>query len=381
MINSRQFLILVLLLKLVFVNHANAETSRLKGCLIQLKRIFSKTDSGGSVIKAPQKPSFDLLDPKIKKTKVELVDKGPEGQVVSTGKMDRIQPDASTAWGRVAKRLSKKGTEMVVFPRRFGPKGAFVDVRVKGVAGNENGVIILNPKGKGALQLRALLGHEAYHARMLAKRNAGKKDLFNSQFYSKTDSGGIYDQYISSEEIHAWSKEFSQVAVTAHHGKTVAEIQRQLKELPASLNREDKLNQIRISSKSVMSSDFDGFLRDYRQVLDAHQGFVGQIHHHLESGTFKLTFDEKSRAILETEGFIFKPDNYSKLANGSADLFAIQQEVLRLRQVDHQLQIQISLVESLVQSGKGKGYFTASEYLKLKSELSKFGSIVTQPIQ
>jgi len=370
---------LIMLLVLVSGDMANARGVWWDGCYRQFKNLFEGPSSKKEWISAPAKSQFDLSSPSGKTRMVDLVDKGAEAQVVSSAPMNRLLSDPSTPMGKIARKLNEQGTAVVLYPRRFGPKGAFVDFRVKGDVANQSGVIILNPKARGLTDARALLGHEAYHARMQAKRARGEKDLFNSQFHSKTESGGLYDQYVSSEEIHAWSKEFIQVAVKSDHSKTVKLIRDRMHSLPGHLAESEKLNLIRIKSDSVISPSYQKFIGEYQLVLEAHQAFVGRMRQALETGQFKLKFSDQQRVILETEELVFQADNFSKLPNGSADLFAIRKELADLHRINNQLSQKVETVSAIMQRASREGSMTASEYILLKNELSRFGGLVSGP--
>ncbi len=367
----------ILILILTTTGSAHAGNEWLSGCYRQFKDIFGGSSSKRDLINAPGKKRLDFSQLEIKSRKVDLVDKGAEAQVVSIAPMNRLLSDPSTRLGKIARKLNEQGTAVVLYPRRFGPKGAFVDFRVKGDATNRNGVIILNPKARGLTDARALIGHEAYHAKMQVKRARGEKDLFNSQFHSKTDTGGIYDQYVSSEELHAWSKEFMQVAVKSDHSKTMTLIRDRMKSLPDHLSDGEKMSQIRIQSKSVITPAYRKFIGEYQLVLEAHQAFVGRMRQALESGEFKLKFNDQQRVILETEDLVYQADNFTKLPNGSADLYSIQKELVELQKVNHRLNQQIDIVSEIMNRADLQGSMTAGEYIELKNQLSRFGSFVT----
>lgn len=368
---------LISILILMATSAAHADGSWISGCYQQFRNLFEARSSKKDWINAPGKKQLELSESRNRIRKVDLVDKGPEAQVVSSAPMNRLLSDPTTRLGQIAQKLKEQGTAVVLYPRRFGPKGAFVDFRVKGDATNQNGVIILNPKARGLTDARALLGHEAYHAKMQAKRARGEKDLFNSQFHSKTETGGIYDQYVSSEEIHAWSKEFIQVAVTADHGKTVTAIRSRMKAMTDPLTDKEKMDRILLRSRSVISPTYRKFIGEYRIVLEAHQAFLGRMRQALESGEFKLKFGGQNRAILETDDLVYQADNFIKLPNGSADLFSIQKELLELQKINSRLNRQIDIVSEMMSRADQQGTLTATEYVRLKNELSRFGSLVT----
>lgn len=367
----------ILILILMTTGSAHAGNEWLSGCYRQFRDIFGGSSSKRDLINAPGKKSLDLSQSPIKSRKVDLVDKGAEAQIVSNAPMNRLLSDPTTRLGKIAQKLNQQGTAVVLYPRRFGPKGAFVDFRVKGDATNRNGVIILNPKARGLTDARALIGHEAYHAKMQAKRARGERDLFNSQFHSKTDTGGIYDLYVSSEELHAWSKEFIQVAVKSNHSKTMALIRDRMKTFPDHLAEADQLKRIRIQTSSVISPGYRKFMGEYQLVLEAHQAFVGRMRQALESGEFKLKFSDQQRVILETEDLVYQADNFTKLPNGSADLFAIRRELVELQAINYRLNRQIEIVSEMMSRAEQQGSMTAAEYIELKNQLSRFGSFVT----
>jgi hypothetical protein len=340
-----------------------------------LKPMFG--DSGQLI--APKKRSLNWDASRGSSNKVELISK-ETGEVVSTQHILQVDSSGQSQIEKISRQLEKQGTALIGHPSRFGPRGAFVDVKIASKFANENGVIILNSRLSDTSQMRSVLGHEAYHAKMQAKRSRGETDLFNSEFVSKDRIGGTYDQYISSEEIHAWSKDFSQAAVKAHHRKTVQLIETKVKELPSGLTREEKLNLVKIKASTVVDEKYEKFRGEYEQVLDAHDRYLNDIFSKIEIGDFKLKFDDQSRVMIETDSYIFKPGNYRKLSNGSADMYAIQKELMKLKQVNEKLRKKMMNVDGLIIKANSKGYFTGSEYFNLKDEIAKMGSIVNQPM-
>ena len=324
--------------------------------------------SKNKLIHAPEKTSLKIQDGKIPASKVDLVEKGPEQVVVSNQPMNQVKPGNESELSRISKKLDDQGTALVTYRNRFGPKGAFVDLRVKGSPRSQNGVIVLNSSASKNPDLRAVLGHEAYHAKMQSKRARGERDLFNSEFFSKSNTGGTYDQYISSEEIHAWSKEFNQSAVKAQHRETLKLI----------LSKEEPLKQVRIKSSTVVADGYQKLKKEYELLIDTHDRFINDVAVRLDAGDFKLKFDEQNRVIIETEAYDFKPGNHMKLPNGSADLLAIRKEIGQLMKVNRTIRLQLNSVDELIRSGTQKRYFTGEEYIRLKNELSRLGGAVTQ---
>ncbi len=334
-------------------------------------------DSGQLI--APKKKSLNWDASRGSSNKVELISK-ETGELVSTQPLLKVDSSGQSQIEKISRQLEKQGTALIGHPSRFGPRGAFVDVKVVSKSVNENGVIIVNSRLSDTPQMRSVLGHEAYHAKMQAKRSRGETDLFNSEFVSKDRIGGTYDQYISSEEIHAWSKDFSQAAVKAHHRKTVQLIETKVKELPSGLTREEKLNLVKIKASTVVDEKYEKFRGEYEQVLDAHDRYLNDILTKIEFGDFKLKFDDQSKVLIETDSYIFKPGNYRKLSNGSADIYAIKKELMSLLQVNKNLRKKLINVDGLIKKANLNGHFTGTEYYKLKEEIAKMGSIVNQPM-
>lgn len=348
-----------------------AQTFGSKG-LPGLKSWFRSSDS---MIHAPSKKELVITDGVKNGKAVDLVEKGPEGMVVSQKPMNQIQPGTQDEWSKIAHKLGQQGTAIVTYRNRFGPKGAFVDLRVKGSFDNDQGVIILNSSTSAHGNTRAVLGHEAYHSKMQINRSKGKKDPYHSEFISKTQSGGSYDQYVSSEEIHAWSKEFNQAALKAHPRDTRKMIDDRVR--ASGLPREEALKKIQIKAKTVIADDYRRLNRDYRMLLEAHGRLAEDVASRLRSGEFKLKFDDLESVEIETPDYVFKAGNFRKLKNGSAELYQIQAEVDQLVKINRKLQRHLDRVEDMIQQGERKGHFTAEEYERLKNEMSLFGSTVT----
>ncbi len=150
-----------------------------------------------------------------------------------------------------------------------------------------------------------------------------------------------------------------------------------MKAMTDPLTDKEKMDRILLRSRSVISPTYRKFIGEYRMVLEAHQAFLGRMRQALESGEFKMKFGDQNRAILETDDLVYQADNFIKLPNGSADLFSIQKELLELQKINSRLNRQIDIVSEMMSRADQQGTLTATEYVRLKNELSRFGSLVT----
>lgn len=327
---------------------------------------------------------------------------------VSNDFMAKVVPDPNTSLGRIAITLEKNGT-MLVFDdlglEKMGGGGYFSAQRRFRLFNEDlyepdleitSKVIAMRESMLNTRNFQRIYMHEGVHYKGRMLRDAGIDYPFNSMFKAKEgrtlfSRSHLYERLMHHEEVRAYANNFVFAPVKAHNRKTLQEIEKQVKLLPARMEKRVKLKQIRIDFNSIIDEEaYQKHWYEISGILESHLKNIDYIDAHLSKYRRSLSGGDQSKLtiyagrkgdpiVLESEKLHLTLWNVRAGENKSYDLNRVIAEVAQMRNTDKMVQNQVIEINDLVTRCRAKGHFTAEEYLQMKDRFARLSKSIRLP--